>query len=177
MTRRLSTLVLVLAVTAAVGEMADIKVTPVVTDGHVVASFAAPEAFTDENREVVKSGVPLTFTYVVDLRRPSVLWDRTLGSATVVALVKFDSLTSMYQVTKQQDGRVSWAKNTTKEDEMRGWITAFDAVPIQVTEALEPNADYYLRVRLESHPRIRFPLWPPWGRADAAGRADFTFIR
>ena len=36
--------------------IAEIKVTPLVADGHVSASFAAPEAFTDDSREVVKSG-------------------------------------------------------------------------------------------------------------------------
>jgi hypothetical protein len=162
---------------AAAPAVADIKVTPVVADGHVVASFAAPDAFTDDSREVVKSGVPLTFSYLVEVRRPSSIWlDRTLGSATVTALVKFDGLTAMYQVTKQQDGRVLSSNRTAKEEEMRGWVTAFDAVPVEVTEPLEPNADYYVRVRLDAHPHLRFSFWP-WGHNDAAGRADFTFIR
>jgi hypothetical protein len=168
--------VLVCAVAAAAPAVADIKVTPVVAEGHVTTSFASPEAFTDDSREVVKSGVPLTFTYSVELRRPSTWWDRTIGVATVAAAVKFDNLTAIYQVTKQQDSRVTWSKSTPKEDEMRAWITAFDAVPIRISEALEPNADYYVRVRLEAHPHLRFSLWP-WGRNDAAGRADFTFIR
>src|SRR5207253_3229259 len=73
---------------------AEIKVTPLVSEGHVSASFAAAAAFNDDSREVVKSGLPLTFTYVVELRRPStVWWDRTLGTATVSASVKFDNLT------------------------------------------------------------------------------------
>lgn len=169
-------LLFVVALSTAVG-VADIKVTPVVAAGHVLASFSAPDAFTDDTREVVKSGVPLTFTYLVELRRPSTIWlDRTVGSATVAARVKFDSLTTVFQVTKEQDGRVTWAKSTGKEDEMRAWATAFDSVPIQADEALEPNADYYVRVRLDAHPHLKFSLWP-FGRTDAAGRADFTFIR
>lgn len=166
-----------LARAAGAPAIAGIKVTPLVTEGHVTASFAAPGAFTDDSREVVKSGVPLTFTYSVELRRPSTIWwDRTIGAATVAASVKFDNLTAIYQVTKQQDGRVTWSKSTPKEDDMRAWITVFDAVPLQVSEALEPNADYYVRVRLDAHPHLRFSLWP-WGRNDGTGRADFTFIR
>ena len=157
--------------------VADIKVTPLVAEGRVTASLAAPEAFTDDNREIIKSGVPLTFTYSVELRRPSTIWlDRTLGASTVAAKVKFDNLTARYQVTKEQDGRATWSQSTPKEEEMRAWVTAFDAVPIQVSEALEPNADYYVRVRLDVHPHVRFSLWP-FGREDASGRADFTFIR
>jgi hypothetical protein len=170
------TLVLALALGVA-GESAEIKVTPVVTDGRVSASFAAPGAFNEDSREVVKSGLLLTFTYVVEVRRPStVWWDRTLGSETVAASVKFDNLTSVYQVTKQQDGRVTWSKSTPKDDEMRTWITVFEDVTVRVNEKLEPNADYYLRVRLQSHPHLRFSLWP-FSREDGAGRAAFTFIR
>jgi hypothetical protein len=154
-----------------------IKVTPLVAEGHVSASFVASGAFTDESGEAVKGGVPLTFTYLVELRRPSTIWlDRTVGAATVAASVKFDTLTSVYQVTKHQEGRVTWSKSTPREEEMRGWITTFDGVPVQVSEALEPNADYYLRVRLQTRPHLKFSLWP-WGRDDASGRASFTFIR
>ena len=161
----------------AAPDVADIKVTPVVTAGQVSASFTAPDAFTDDSHEVAKSGVPLTFTYLVELRRPSsVWWDRTVGSATVAAKVKFDSLTAVYQVTKEQDGRVTSSRSTAKEDEMRRWATAFDAVPIPPSEALEPNTEYYVRVRLDAHPHLRFSLWP-FGRTDGDGRADFTFIR
>ena len=166
-----------LVLAAGVLGAGDIKVTPLVTEGRVSASFVAPDAFTDDGREVVKSGVPLTLTYLVELRRPSTIWwDRTVGSASVAALVKFDTLTSVYQVTRQQEGRVTWSKSTVKEDEMRVWITAFEGVPIQASEALEPNADYYLRVRLQARPHVKFSPWP-WGRDDASGRADFTFIR
>jgi hypothetical protein len=171
---------LVVALTIASSPLSapsDIKVTPLVAEGRVAASFAAPTAFTDDSREIVHSGVLLVFTYVVELRRPStILWDRTLGSATVGASVKFDNLTSVYQVTQQQDGRVTWSKSTPQEAEMRGWVTAFDRVPVQASEALEANADYYLRVRMQSRPRAKFSLWP-WGRDDGSGRADFTFIR
>lgn len=169
-------LVLALGALAAPG-VADIKVTPVVAAGQVMASFAAPDAFTDDSREVVRSGVPLTFTYLVELRRPSAVWlDRTVGTATVAAKVKFDSLTSIFQVTKEQDGHATWSKSTGKEDEMRSWVTAFDSVPLKPAEPLEPNADYYVRVRLDAHPRLTFSLWP-FGRNDGTGRADFTFIR
>lgn len=160
--------------------IADIKVTPVVAAGHVLASFSSPEAFTDDSRELVRSGMPLTFAYQVELRRPSGFWlDRTVGQATVTARVKFDSLPSTFQVTKEQDGHVTWSKSTAKEDEMRQWVTTFDAVPIAPAEPLEANADYYVRVRLDARPHLKFLLWPfwPFAHIDAIGRADFTFIR
>jgi len=170
-------LALALGASSVPEESAEIKVTPVVTDGRISASFSAPDAFTDDSREVVKSGLPLIFTYLVEVRRPStVWWDRTLGSETVSAQVKFDNLTSVYLVTKQQEGRVTWSKSTPKDEDMRAWITRFEDVTVRVSEQLEPNVDYYVHVRLQARPHLRFSMWP-FSREDGAGRADFTFIR
>ena len=59
---------------------------------------------------------------------------------------------------------------------MRGWATAFEGVELGASGALQPNADYYLQVRLRTTPRLTFSLWP-FGRDDGSGRKDFTFIR
>jgi hypothetical protein len=169
-------LVFAAALAAAVGA-ADIRVTPVVTAGQVLASFVAPGAFTGESRALVRSGLPLTFTYLVELRRPSTIWfDRTVATAQVAAKAKFDSLTALYQVTKEHDGHVVWSKSTAREDEMREWVTAFEAVRLEPAQPLEPNTDYYVRVRLDAHPHVSFSFWP-FGRDDARGQASFTFIR
>jgi hypothetical protein len=155
----------------------DVKVTPLVTNGRVFTSFAAPSAFTSDAREVVRSGLQLTLTFSVELRRPSTVWfDHTLSAATVAAQVKFDNLTRDYQVSKQQEGRVVWSDHTADEGQMRTWVTAFDGIPLEPTEPLEPNVDYYVRVRLRASPRLSFSFWP-FGRDDGSGRKDFTFIR
>jgi hypothetical protein len=155
----------------------DIRVTPLVAEGHVSASFAAPAAFGEDAHAVMQSGLLLTFSYTLELRRPATIWfDRTVGIATVAATVKYDTLTSFYQVSKQSAGTVVWSERTADEPQVRSWMTSFDRVPIAVGEPLEANADYYVRVRLHATPRRTFSLWP-WGHDDASGRADFTFIR
>jgi Domain of unknown function (DUF4390) len=168
---------------ALVGSLAlapagEVSVTPVVKDEtHVFASFAAPGAFDDDARKVVRSGLLLTFTYTIDLSRPSSVWfDHRLCTATVGASVTYDSLTSRYQAQKLRDGHVTKSEHLEKETDVRDWMTAFDQVPLESCEALEPNADYYVRVRLRMSPRASFPLWPFW-RDDASGRKDFTYIR
>jgi len=157
---------------------ADLKITPVVTpDGKIVASFTAPSALTNDAREVVRSALPLTLAFTVELKRPAPLWfDKTLGSAAVEAHVQFDTLEGRYLVSKQLNGHVFWSERTESEDQMRTWITQFDRVPIETHDALEPNAEYYVQVKLHISPRQHFPLWP-FGRDDGSGRADFTFIR
>jgi hypothetical protein len=167
-----------LAAVVTIVAAADVKVTPLVgLDGHVSASFAAPTAFTDDAREVVRSGLSLTFTFTVELCRPSAVWfDHKLSVANLAASVKYDNLTRVYQVSKLQEGRVTWSDRTDDEDKMRVWVTAFDGVPLESSEALEPNVDYYVRVRLRASPHRTFSLWP-FNRDEGSGRADFTFIR
>jgi hypothetical protein len=156
---------------------AEIRVTPLVADGQVFASFTASSAVTDEARAVLRSGLPLTFTFAVALRRPATIWwDATLAEVTVAAAVKYDNLTSVYQISKLQEGRVVWSERTKDEAQVRTWMTTFERVSMKPAVPLEPNGDYYVRVRLHASPKQTFSLWP-WGRDDGSGRADFTFIR
>jgi hypothetical protein len=162
---------------AAVLAAADLRVTPLSADGHVFASVEAPAAYTDDLRDAVQSGLPVKLTFIIDLKRPSSIWfDHTVATTTVESSVKFDNLTRQYQVSKLSDGRIVSSQRTEKEDEMRAWATEFERVPLSDGEALEPNAEYYVRVRVRSYPHSSFFLWP-WGRDDADGRADFTYIR
>jgi len=168
-----------LAAVATLAAADEIRVTPlVVGETRVLASFGASTAFSDDTEAVMMSGLLLTFTYDVEVRRPAALWfDSTLGSTTVTASVKHDNLTGSFQVSKTQEGQVVWSEQTDDEAQVRTWMTEFEKIPIGLANALEPNADYYLQVRLHKNPRPRFSLLPPWGRNDGSGRADFPYIQ
>jgi hypothetical protein len=155
----------------------DIKVTTLVADGKVFASFAAGSAYAGDARDAVKSGLPLSFVFTVELKRPSLWMDRTLAEATLTSSVKYDTLTGTYQVSKQQDDKIVWSDRTDQEDQMRRWLTEFDRVALVTHDALELNAEYYVQVHVHVMPKRSFSLWPLWGRDDGSGRADFTFIR
>ena len=167
------------AAVAGLAASTEIKVTPLVTpQGRVVASVAAPEAFNADLRTVVGSGLLVTLTFVAELKRPATFWfDKTVGTTTVTATLKFDNVTREYQVSRQQDGHVVFAQRTHDEETMRSWLTQFDRMPIETRDALEVNADYFVQVKLHVSPRRAFSFWP-WGRNDGSGRsADFPFIR
>jgi hypothetical protein len=167
----------ILALAALSAPVEPIQVTPLVTDGQVVVSFTAPTSYGQEVQETVQSGLLVTFTFGVELRRPSTVWvDQTLGTATVASSVKFDNLTGVYQVSKLKEGRVIWSERTEDGKRVRTWMTTFERVPVASRQPLEPNADYYIRVRMHSSPKRTFSLWP-WSGDAASGRAEFTFIR
>jgi hypothetical protein len=165
----------VLSVAALIA--ADVRVTPLIDNGQVFASFTAPDTYSSDVREAVQSGLPTTVTYTVELRQSSLIWfDPTLATAIAAVVIKFDALTSSYQVTRMTDGQVLSSDRTAKEDEVKKWSTEFERVKLSSGEGLEPNGEYYVRVRARATPHRSFILWP-WSRDDAAGRADFTFIR
>jgi len=155
-----------------------IQVTPLAREGKIYVSFKLAEGLTDEVSEAIHSGLTVTFSYDVDLKRSAAVWiDRTIASATVSASVKYDTLTRRYSVTRAYDGRISSAESTESDDVVRGWLTSFERLPLFTTNGLEPNAEYYLRVRVRTSPKIAMMFFWPWGeRHDVAGMARFTFI-
>jgi Domain of unknown function (DUF4390) len=158
----------------------EVKVTTVVSDRRVLASFVAQSAWTADAREVIKSGLVLTFSFDVELRRPSTIWfDSTLAHVRVASSVKFDSLTGTYQLKRLRDGHVVQSFPSDQEPQVRDWMTAFNRVALEPEQPLEANAEYYVRVRLYASPRRTVSLWSIWpfGHDDGSGRADFTVIR
>jgi hypothetical protein len=180
MTRRHLLLSAVVGLAASVGLEAvaeRIEVTPVVSNDRVLASFSTPSSYAGDANEIVKSGLLLTFSYTVELRRPSAIWfDHTLATVTVASSVKFDNLTGVYQVSKLVGSRVTWSEQTRHDAEVRQWMTSFENVALVSPVMLEPNAEYYVQVRMHASPKRTFSLWPFSGDT-ASGRADFTVIR
>jgi hypothetical protein len=153
-----------------------IQVTPLAREDRVLVSFKLTDAFTEEVRAAIHSGLTVTFVYDVQLRRSASLWvDRTIAEATVTASVKYDNLTRRYLVTRAQDGRTEGAETLEREDAVRASLTEFEKLSLFSSATLEPNAEYYLRVRAHTTPRNAAFVWP-WG-SDIAGLAKFTFLR
>ena len=155
-----------------------LEVVPLPRDGEVLVSFKLNETLTPDLRTAIQSGLTLKFNYKVELRRNSALWmDRTLGSATVAATLRYDTLTRQYHVARSVDGRTEWADVTAQEDVAWRWLTKdFARLSLFRNVPLETNAEYYVRVRANASPRNASFIWP-WAGDDAVGFAKFTFIR
>jgi len=153
----------------------DLTVTPIARDGEVVVSFDLSDGYTPDVRDAIHSGLLTTFSYELDLRRSAALFDRTVASVTVSAVVRFDNLTRRYQLWRTVDGRVEDARPTEDQNAVRAWMTHFERVPLSATTTLEANGEYYVRVRAHTRPHNAWLLWP-WG-GTAFGQAKFTFIQ
>ena len=156
-----------------------LQVTPLPRDGEVLVSFKLAEALTDDIKAAIQSGLTVKFVYKVELRRSAPGWfDRTIGNSVDVAVsVKYDNLTRRYSVSRTIDGRMDWADTTQKEEDAWRWLTDdFARLSLFRGAQLEPNAEYYVRVRANASPHNKSFIWP-WTGDDAVGFAKFTFIK
>lgn len=153
-----------------------VRITPLTRDNQVLVSFEVPGAFNEQVQAAVDSGLTTSFTYDVELRRGASLWvDRTIDVAQVAAAVKFDNLTRQYHVSITRNGRVEDSRVTGDVEEARRAVTAFSRLPLFSTNRLEPNSEYYIRVKLRTRPHnALFVL--PWDRDGLLGSVTFTFL-
>lgn len=155
---------------------ADVRVTPLARDGRVWVTFELADGLTPDVRDAIKSGLPTTFTYDVELRRSVPFWpDRRLKTLTIAVSVTFDNLTRRHQLSRMLDGRMEASRVTEAQEDVRRWLTLFERVPLFQTGGLEPNVEYYVRVHAHTQPHDSLFFWP-WGRSAISGNANFTFI-
>jgi Domain of unknown function (DUF4390) len=168
--------VLALLLTGATLQAQDsVRIVPLVRDGQVLVTFELPDGYTEDVRAAIQSGLRTTFTYTVDLRVEVPAWtDRTIQTVTVNNIVKYDNLTRRHTIERTLDGRMDVTKVTDNEALVRQFMTGFQRLPLFRTSKLEPNREYYVRVRATARPSSGSMLWP-FG-SGVTGLAKFTFI-
>ena len=151
-----------------------LRIVPIVADDKVLVSFNLADAYTDEVREAISSGLRTTFTYDVELRMVATIWvDRTIATAVVSTSDRFDNLTRRHSLTRTVDGRVDEMTVTEDDVAVGRWLTSLTRLPLCRTSKLDPSHDYYVRIRARSRP-ARSSLFG-WTSA-ITGQVKFTFI-
>jgi hypothetical protein len=164
------------SVTPAAGSDGTIAVAPQTRGDSILVSFSTARAVTPAVEQSIASGLPTTFTYDVELRRPSTFWfDKLVASARIAVTVRFDPLTRRYHVTLLQDGRVAEDRTTDRVEDVQRWVSVFERLPLFTTRELQLRTAYDVRVRGRTSPRHTWSFWP-WARPSAHGSAGFTFV-
>jgi len=176
MTRRFFVLGAALMLLGGVLVRADqsIRIVPIVKDDSVVVSLQLQDAFGDDVKEAIASGLRTTFTYTIDLRMHATLWvDRTMSSAVVTSSDEFDNLTRQHRLTRAVDGKVVDALTTDDAAAAQRWLTTLDRVPVCPTSKLDPSRDYYVRISAQVRPQRGSIVG--WANS-ITGSVRFTFI-
>jgi len=151
-----------------------LRILPIINDKEVLVSFELADAYTDEVRQAISSGLRTTFAYDVDVRMVAPLWmDRTIVTVVLSTTDEYDNLTRRHILSRAVDGHVEETLITEDESVVRQWLTTFTRLPLCRTTRLESGRDYYLRITARSWPRGDSLLG--WARA-ITGQAKFTFV-
>ncbi len=128
-----------------------LRITPFISDNHVVVSFELDDAYNDAVREAIASGLRTTFTYELELR--TFAWiDRTIGTTVVSTTDRYDNLTRRHTLTRTVDGRVEGVLVTEDDAVVKSWLTKWNRVTVADTATLDPARDYYVRVTTRARP-------------------------
>jgi hypothetical protein len=151
-----------------------LRIVPIVGDGEVLVSFELADAYTDEVREAISSGLRTTFTYDIELRMPVAGWvDRTIVTAVVTTSSQYDNLTRRYTLSRAIDGRVIEAIVTDNDAAVGEWLTSLKRIPLYQASRLDAARDYFVRIRARRRPTAGSLFG--WA-SSVTGQARFTFI-
>jgi hypothetical protein len=151
-----------------------LRIVPIVSDNTVLVSAELADAYSDEIRQAISSGLRTTFTYDIELRMVVPGWvDRTIATAVVTTTDQYDNLTRRHALSKLIDGRETDSSVTDDDGSVRRWLTTISRVPLCNTRRLDPARDYYVRISARAKPRGTSILG--WATT-VVGQAKFTFI-
>lgn len=117
------------------------------------------DAFNEKIKEAIEGGVPMTFTYEIELRTASsVFGEKIVSKNKVIHTVQFDTLKKIYQFSSQ--GKNVNRKVSTKSTERyQQLMLTLKEIPITHAFKLDPEEKYYVRVKAEMEAE---GLWFPF---------------
>ncbi|MBT5549533.1 MAG: DUF4390 domain-containing protein [Nitrospina sp.] len=128
-------------------------------DKYVVINARLVDGFTEKILEVIENGVPMGFTFDIELRKANTLWvDSLVSSNQVRHQIQFDSLKKAYKFSE-------FGKNikrkiiTRKKTRYQQLMLTLKDIPIAPIYKLDPNEKYYVRVKADLETdRFWFPF-------------------
>jgi Domain of unknown function (DUF4390) len=107
------------------------------------------DAFNEKIREAIESGVPMTFTYEIELlKQSSAFGDEVVSKNKVTHTTQYDTLKKTYQFSSQ--GKSVNRKVTTKDTKKyQQLMLTLNDIPLAHVFKLDPEEKYYARVKAE----------------------------
>ena len=159
-----------------VGAAELVELSPVLRDTGISVSFRVAEAFDDDIESSVQSGLPVTFRYKVELKRNRRFWmNPTIAVREISATVTYDNLTRQYSLILEIDGEMDRTEVVADVQTMKHFMTSFDSLPLFELSLIQPNGQYYVRVKGVMKERNLF-LFIPWDAGTNWAEAHFTYL-
>lgn len=166
--------VLVTHLPAAGAELLDLGV--LIRDKTIFVSFRMADAFNDEIEKTIASGLPVSFRYEVQLKKVRAIWlNQKVETRRITNTVTYDNITKRYTLSRDIDGGIVATAVVADLNDMIEFMTLVDDAALFEVTSLEPNADYYLRIKGLVKERNLF-LFIPWDQDSGWEKKYFTYL-
>ncbi|GJL79948.1 MAG: hypothetical protein NPINA01_29370 [Nitrospinaceae bacterium] len=128
-------------------------------ENYITMDALLTDAIDGKILEAIESGVPMTITFQVELRKQVALWNDTLVRANEVShTVQYDSLKKAYRFS-EVGKNVKRKIITRKKDSYQKLMATLKNIPIAPIYQLDPGEKYYVRVKADLEmDRFWFPF-------------------
>jgi len=167
-------LVLVARLPATAAELLDLGL--LIKDKKISVSFRMTEAFNEDIEKTITSGLPVSFRYEVQLKKVRAIWlNQKVDTRRITNTVTYDNITKRYTLSRDIDGAIVATVVIADLKDMVEFMTVIDDLGLFEVSSLEPNADYYLRVKGLVKERNLF-LFVPWDQDSGWEKVYFTYL-
>jgi hypothetical protein len=153
-------LLIVVPIPSAFADSPNIVNIGVATKGkYVVMNARLIDGFTEKITEAIESGVPMGFTFEIELRKENAAWvDSLVSSNTIRHKIQFDPLKKAYRFS-EVGKNVRRKVITRKMSRYQKLMLTLKDIPIAPLFRLNPNEKYYVRVKADLETdRFWFPF-------------------
>jgi hypothetical protein len=136
---------------------AEISAVKVVHHPELYASFIVKDAFTEDIEEAIKSGVPTSFTFLIQLEAVRGLWfDKNVERWEFKHTVKYDTLKEEYEITLEESDEL--VTRTKDLGEMKRLMTTGESIRLTTSRPLKNGKEYRLSIKAELH-TVKLPFF------------------
>ena len=116
---------------------------------YVVMNARLIDGFTEKILEAIESGVPMGFTFKIELRKENTAWvDSLVSSNTIRHKIQFDPLKKAYRFS-EVGKNVRRKVMTHKISRYQKLMLTLKDIPIAPIFRLNPDEKYYVRVKAD----------------------------
>ena len=119
--------------------------TVVNSEDQLVLYLTVTDCFTDKMITAIHNGIPVTFTFYVDILRIRSKWpDKKIVTYEFDHVIDYDSLKKEYRIQRQEKGDI---KLTTSLAEAKNIMAEINGYKIMPLDEINPGSSYIIRVK------------------------------
>ena len=114
-------------------------------------------AFSEKIREAVLTGVPVSFSFFINLYRVNTLWlNQRIEALKIVHTIKYNNLKKEFTIQRSWDNGPALV--TQSFTQAQNWMTAIDSFAIIALEQLEKGRQYQIRAKAQLN-KLTLPFY------------------